>query len=97
MAFRVRRGRGGRGGRPIANAEVMEDLRVLREEMIAMREARRRDLEAGDVSEAKPESEAEAEERTEEDIGMKIIGASSKPRIEIAAYDGGLNPEELVD
>ena len=26
-----------------------------------------------------------------------IIGASSKPRIEIAAYDGGLNPEELVE
>ena len=101
MAFRVRRGRGGRGGRPIANAEVMEELRVLREEMIAMRESRRRDPEAGDVSEAEPESEAEVEERIEEDIGMKIlksvIGASSKPRIEIAAYDGGLNPEELVD
>ena len=26
-----------------------------------------------------------------------VIGASSKPRIEIDAYDGGLNPEELVD
>ena len=66
-----------------------------------MREAGRRDLEAGDVSEAELESEAEAEERTEEYIGMKllkaVIGASSKPRIEIAAYDGGLNPEELVD
>jgi len=96
MAFRVRRGRGGQGGRPIANAEVMEELRVLREEMTAMREDGRRDPEAGDVSEAEPESEAE--ERIEEDIGMKIlkaiIGASSKPRIEIAAYDGGLNPEE---
>jgi len=101
MAFRVRRGRGGQGGRPIANAEVMEELRVLREEMTTMREVGRRDPEAGDFSEAELESEVEAEERTEEDIGMKIlkavIGASSKPRIEIAAYDGGLNPEELVD
>ena len=65
MDFRVRRGRGGRGGRPIANAKVMEELRVLREEMTAMREAGRRDLEAGDVSEVEPESEAEAEERIE--------------------------------
>ena len=99
MDFRVRCGKGGRGGRPIANAEVMEELRVLQEEMTAMREAGRRDPEAGDVSE--PESEAEPEERTEEDIGMKIlkavIGASSKPRVEIATYNGGLNTKELVD
>ena len=26
-----------------------------------------------------------------------VIGASSKPRLEIVAYNGGLNPEELVD
>ena len=100
MAFRVLvgRGRGGRRGRPVSNVEVMEELRILREEMVAMREVGRRDPEAGDFSEAELESEVEAEERTEEDIGMKIlkeiIGASSKPRIEIAAYDGGLNPEE---
>ena len=42
----------------------MEELRVLREEMTAMREAGRRDSEAGDVSEAELESEAEVEERT---------------------------------
>ena len=69
--------------------------------MTAMKEAGRRDPEVGDVSEVEPESEAEVEERIEEDIGMKIlkadIEASSKPRIEIAAYDGGLNPKELVD
>ena len=59
MAYRVRHGRGGRGGRPIANAEVMEELRVLREEITTMREVGRRDPEAGDVSEAEPESEAE--------------------------------------
>ena len=51
MAFRVGRGRRGRGGRPIANAEVLEELRSPREEMVAMKEARRRDPVAGDVSE----------------------------------------------
>ena len=49
----------------------MEELRVLREEMEAMREARRRDPEAGDVSEVEQEDEPEAEERTEEEIGLK--------------------------
>ena len=74
-------------------------MRILREEMTAMREARRRDPEAGDVSEA--EVEQEADDCIEEDIGVKLlkaaIGASSRPRVEIAAYDGGLNLEELVD
>ena len=57
MEFRVPvvRRRGGQGGRPVANAEVMEELRILQEEMAAMREAGRRDPEAGDVSEAEVE------------------------------------------
>ena len=54
MAFRVGHGRRGRGGRPIANAEVMEELRVMREEMTPMREDGRRDPEASDVSEVEP-------------------------------------------
>ena len=90
MAFRVPvgRGRGVRRGRPVANAEVMEELRILREEMAAMREAGRRDHEAGDASEAEQETEPEAEEMTEENIGLKllkaVIGDSSKQRVEIA-------------
>ena len=57
MAFRfpIGHGRGGRGGRPVANTKVVEELRILREEMIVMREAGRRDPEAGDVSEAEVE------------------------------------------
>ena len=53
MAFRVLVGcgRGGRRRRPIANAEIMEELRILREEMAAMREAGR-DPAASDVGEA---------------------------------------------
>ena len=93
------RGRGGRRGRPIANAEIMGELRILREEMAAMRRAGR-DPAASDVSEDEPEGEPKAEDEIE-DIGVRllkaVIGASSKPILEIAAYNGGLNPEELVD
>ena len=65
MAFRVPvgRSRGGRRGRPIANAEIMKELRILREEMAAMREAGR-DPAASDVSEAEQEGEPEAEDET---------------------------------
>jgi len=38
---------------------------------------------------------------TKENIGLKllkaIVGASSKFRVEIVAYNGSLNPEELID
>ncbi len=53
MAFRVPvgRGEGGRrNGRPVANAELIEELRIMQEQMEAMRETGRRDPEAGDVS-----------------------------------------------
>jgi len=59
MAFRIGRGGRGRRGRPIANAEVLEEMRILREEIVAMRETRRRDPEAGDVSEVEQEVESE--------------------------------------
>jgi hypothetical protein len=78
----------------------LEELRSLREEMAAMREAGRRDLVTGDVSENEQEDEHEPEEITDENIGLKllreVIGASLKPRLEVNACDGGLNPEELL-
>ena len=77
----------------------MEELRILREEMAAMR-GTRRDLEASDVSEAEPEAEPEAKYETKEiavRLWKAVIGASSKQRLEITAYNGGLNREELVD
>ena len=92
MAFivLVGHGRGGQGSIPVANTEVMEVLRIMQEEMAVVREVGRRDPKAGDISEA--EVEPEADERIEEDIGVKllkvVIGASSRPRLEIAAYDG---------
>ena len=68
--------------------------------MASIEEAGRRDPETGDVNEVEKETEPE-EEVTDENIGLKllkpVIGASSKSRVEIATYNGGLNPEELVD
>jgi hypothetical protein len=54
MAFQFRRGhgRGGRRGRPVANEEVMEEMRALHAEVEALRNDGRRDPEAGDASEA---------------------------------------------
>ena len=53
--------------------------------MEAMREAGKRDPEVGDVNEVEQETEPEAEEMTEENIGLKllkaVIGASSKPSV----------------
>ena len=73
----------------------MEELRIMREEMAAMTEAGR-DPAASDVSEAEQEGEPETEDEIE-DIAVKllkaVIGASSEPRLEMATYNGGLNPE----
>ena len=85
MAFQFQRGhgRGGRGGKPVANAEVMEEMRTLRAEVEAIRNVGRRDPEAGDVSEVEQEDNTEEEEEvTEENLGLKLLkgvmGASSK-------------------
>jgi hypothetical protein len=57
MAFQFRRGRGRGGsvGKPIANAEVMEEMGTLHVEVEAIRNAGRRDPEASDVSEVEQE------------------------------------------
>lgn len=60
----------------------------------------RRDPEASDVSEVELEGEPKVEDETKDNVVRllkAVIGASSKPRLEIVAYNGGLNPEELVD
>ena len=55
MAARVGREIGRDRGRPVVNAKVMEEMRELRARLESMEIDRRRDLEAGDVSE--PEDE----------------------------------------
>ena len=63
MAFQFRRGhgRGGHRGRLVANAEVMEEMRTLREEVEAIRNVGRRDPDVGDVSEDEKEDNIEEE------------------------------------
>ena len=47
----------GRGGRPVGNAELREEIRRLQARLEAMEARRQRDPEGGDVSEAKEETE----------------------------------------
>ena len=49
-------------GRPVANAEVIEEMRELRDLIATMELGRQRDLVAGDVSE--PEGDEQYEEAT---------------------------------
>lgn len=56
----------------------------------------------GDVSDREEEeSPIEDKEPTKETMEIRllrpVLGASSRPRIEVPAYDGSLNAEELVD
>ena len=62
MVAPVGRARGCNRGRPAVNTEVMEEMRELRACLEDMETDRRRDLEAGDVSE--PEDEEQREEAT---------------------------------
>ena len=62
MATRVGRARGHDIGQTVVNTEVMEEMRELRARLESMETDRRRDLEAGDVSE--PEDEEQGEEAT---------------------------------
>ena len=52
-----------------------------------------------DVSE--PETEEEAGKDVEITPEMRllklVLGSTSKPRVEVSSFAGGLNPEELID
>ena len=55
MAIRMRGGGVGRRGRPIANAKLMEQLRVMQARLEAMELVRHREPDLGDVSDPKEE------------------------------------------
>ena len=83
------------------NAEVMEEMRELRARLEAMETDRRRDPEAGDVSE--PEDEEKREEvapmqKTPElRYFRSILGATSRPKPELSTYEGSLVAEHLIN
>ena len=76
-------------------------MRELRAPLEAMETDRRRDPEAGDVSE--PEDEEQREEGTplQETIELRyfrsILGATSRPRLDFPTYEGSLVMEHLIN
>lgn len=102
MAFIVggRRGGGQRRARLVANAKVLEAMQQMQVRLQAVEMRNQRDAGAGDVSE--PEAEAvEEEEPAEVTPEMRffksVLGSTSKTRLKVSFYIGGLNPEELID
>ena len=101
MAVRIGRGRGRGRGQPVANAEVIEEMRELRACIVAMKFDRQRDLVVGDVSE--PEGDEQDEEATPmiETPKMRyfrsILRATSRPKPEFPTYEGSLTVEHLID
>ena len=97
MEVRVGRGRG-RRGRPVANADLREEIRTLRVGMEAI-ENHRNHEHNGDTSdeEVLEEEEETIAEIPEVKILKSIFGASSSLRADVPFYSGSLNPEELID
>ena len=86
IAFRVRRGR---GGRAITNVEVMEVMQQITTRLEAMEIRNQGNVDDGDVSE--PEIESPEEEQhvvitLEMRFLKSVLGSSSKPRPEIPIY-----------
>lgn len=102
MAFRVggRCGARQRRGRPVANAKVLEAMQQMQARLEAVQMGNQRDVDVGDVSEPEVEA-AEEEEPAEVTLQMRffksLLGSTSKPRLEVSVYTGGLKPEELID
>ena len=98
MAFRLGRGGGAgrRRGRPVANVELLENIQQIQSRLEAMEAGQQRDPE--DVSE--PEAEEE-EENIKLTLDMRffksVLGSTSRPRLEVSAFAGGLNLEELIN
>ena len=101
MAIRMRGGRAGHRGRPIANAELMEKMRVIQARLEAMELGRYREPDLGDVSDPEEEGNEQEEEVTHVSVEMKmlrfVLGSISRPKPSLSTYDGNLSAEGLID
>jgi hypothetical protein len=92
-----------RRGRPAGNPEMERQMRDLRARLEEMETAQRRGVGAGEFSDSEVEEEAgHAEEVTAEDASTErlikaIARMSSKTKMDIPAYEGSLDAEELLD
>jgi len=91
----------GRGGIPVGNAELREEIRRLQVQLEAIEVGRQRDHEGGDISEAEEELEeggaALTKEVAEIELLRAVLSSSSRPKPEISIYDGSLKDENLID
>jgi hypothetical protein len=92
-----------RRGRPAGNPEIERQMRDLRARLEEMETAQRRRVGAGEFSDSEVEEEAGHEEEvTAEDASTErlikaIARMSSKTKMDIPAYEGSLDAEELLD
>ena len=98
MAFKFGRGRGcGGRGQLVANVEVMEAMQQMQARLDVLTTGRH--IDDGDVS--KPEIEAAEEEAVAVTLEMRffqsVLRSIARPKTEVSIYEGGLNPEELID
>ena len=101
MVVCIGRGQGRGRGRPVANAEVIEKIRELRDRISTMELGRQRDPVAKDVSE--PEGDEQDEEATpmvetpEMRYFRSILGATSRPKPKFPSYEGSLTAKHLIN
>jgi hypothetical protein len=92
-----------RRGRPAGNPEMERQIRDLRARLEDMEAAQRCTANAGDLSDSEGEAEAEqpgevaAEDAANERLIKAIARMSSKTKMDIPAYEGSLDAEELLD
>jgi hypothetical protein len=92
-----------RRGRQAQNPEMERQIRDLRARLEDMEAAQRRTASAGDLSDSEGEVEAEqqeevaAEDAANERLIKAIARMSSKTKMDIPAYEGNLDAEELLD
>jgi hypothetical protein len=85
------------------NPEMEIQIRDLRARLEEMETTQRRTAGAGDLSdsegeaEAEPQGEVAAEDATNEQLIKAITWMSSKTKMDIPAYEGSLDAEELLD
>ena len=101
MDIRMRGGRAGQRGRLVANAKLMEQLRVMKARLEAMELGRHREPDLGDVSDPEEEVSEQEEEAVPESVEMKmlrsVLGSSSRPKPSLSTYDGNISAEGLID